>query len=287
MGNIASPKTQGTSSSTLDDVSPAAMGSHSISMACKGQEVAKTRSPSRALPADASSLTLLDKPPPDLAKHALSRPPSDLSKLSSCSAGHSLDPTALKVVIVSCRGLRNADWMPGWGTSDPYCVCSIVGKRGQSFKTKVMQNTLNPIWNHHGELSGFAAGDTLEFKVFDQDFGKKDDFLGEVSLSSDAFLQDGFSGEVPLANAGKDVLPFLRIRVEASRGQAPLPLPPSALLQDELPPRPSALLEDEDMYEWGEPSICKPTFVEGMESLGPAFARGRQQMFWCCSALRG
>jgi len=210
---------------------------------------------------------LLEKPAAHLAKPTLDRPASGASRPSSGSTGGSLDPTALKVVIVSCKGLRNADWMPGWGSSDPYCICSIVGKPEQKFRTKAMQNTLSPIWNHHGQLSDFEPGDALEFKVFDKDLLKKDDLLGSVTLPSDAFLYDGFSGELPLSNAGKDVLPFLRIRVEA-----PCDRPP-------LPPPVLAPIEAEDQL-----ASCHQSQVivmEVMDYITETCPQRPDRMFWC------
>mmetsp|Transcript_134871 Transcript_134871/g.336552 ORF Transcript_134871/g.336552 Transcript_134871/m.336552 type:complete len:261 (-) Transcript_134871:392-1174(-) len=260
MGNTASPK-QGASSSELGAVGPSSIEGNWVSQVSEGQEAAKKG----GLPTEARSPVLLDKP-------ALSRPDSKLSKPSSGgSAGQSVDPTALKVVVVSCRGLRNADWMPGWGSSDPYCVCSIVGKPDQSFTTKVMQNTLDPIWNHRGQLSGFEAGDTLEFKVFDKDMLKKDDLLGQITLSSEVFMKDGFSGEVPLSKGGRKVQPFLRLRIEAP----PRDLPP-------LPPPASALLEDEDMVALVDRSTRQPTVIEVVDQCGLACPHQARRLFWCC-----
>merc|ERR1740123_1495005 len=92
--------------------------------------------------------------------------------------------TPLNLTIVSARGLRNADWLPGAGKSDPYCECEIAGKpRAGKVQTKVISNNLDPVWEHHAELPGFKQGDTLVFKVYDKDL-LKSDFLGELQLQS-------------------------------------------------------------------------------------------------------
>merc|ERR1719458_1535664 len=90
----------------------------------------------------------------------------------------------LRLTIVSARGLRDADWLPGTGKSDPYCVCEIAGKpKGAKVKTKVINDNLDPVWQHSAELPGYSPGDTLVFKVYDQDVAKSE-FLGELHLQS-------------------------------------------------------------------------------------------------------
>merc|ERR1712241_1258890 len=106
----------------------------------------------------------------------------------------------LPIRIVSASGLRSADYMTG--KSDPYCVCEIKGKGG-TLKTEVVKRTLNPQWNHLGELAGFAASDDLLFSVYDKDLpGKPSDFLGRVLLKSADFWPQGFDGALKLSDAG-------------------------------------------------------------------------------------
>lgn len=51
--------------------------------------------------------------------------------------------SVLEVVVVEGRDLRAADIT---GTSDPYCCVFLSGERARK-KTKVVNNTLNPVWD--------------------------------------------------------------------------------------------------------------------------------------------
>jgi len=120
-----------------------------------------------------------------------------------------IKPPPLRMVIVGARGLRDADWV---GKSDPYCVCEVLTKPDTKVQTPVIKNTLNPTWDHETEITRFQPGDILVFKVYDQDVGKSD-FLGTVSLESKQFYPGGFDGEVPLAEAGKGIEAFLKLKI--------------------------------------------------------------------------
>jgi len=123
----------------------------------------------------------------------------------------------LKITIVSARGLRDADWLPGAGKSDPYCVCEIAGKPKEAkIQTKVINNNLNPVWEHDAEVSGFEQGDTLVFKVYDKDV-LRSDLLGELHLDSAQFCPQGFEGELPLANAGKGINAYLKLKIQVGQ----------------------------------------------------------------------
>lgn len=119
----------------------------------------------------------------------------------------------LKVTIISARGLRNADWLPGTGKSDPYCTCEVQGKLAlQKIKTKVINDNLNPAWDHEGEIQGYSVGDDLVFNVFDHDFAGSDGLLGTVTVHSRDFVPGGFEGELSLAGE-KGGSAFLSIRI--------------------------------------------------------------------------
>merc|ERR1712039_897616 len=49
-------------------------------------------------------------------------------------------PITLQIVIVSAKGLRNADTLPGYGLSDPYCTCVIPGKPNTKIRTHVIDD---------------------------------------------------------------------------------------------------------------------------------------------------
>lgn len=120
---------------------------------------------------------------------------------------------SLRVTIISANGLRNADW---GSKSDPYCVCQIPGKPQSKFQTPVISDNLDPVWNYEDLIVDYIVGDLLEFTVWDQDWGKPDDFLGKATLSSTEFLENGFEGDLLLQKAGAGVRASLRVRVAAS-----------------------------------------------------------------------
>merc|ERR1712085_206398 len=78
---------------------------------------------------------------------------------------------------------------------------------------------LDPVWNHVVDIVDYVNGKPLEFRVFDEDIGRTDDFIGGAMLPSDVFLPNG-SGivELPLSTG--------RLKVRVS--------PPSALKAEAL-----------------------------------------------------
>jgi len=121
----------------------------------------------------------------------------------------------LKVTVMRAAGLYNADWGLA-GKSDPYVTCSVQGRENNcKFQTPVMDNTLDPVWNHVAMLKGFVDGEVLEFQVWDKDvFPKPDDFLGKVVLNSSDFFPHGLEGELLLSESKvQDATLTLRIEV--------------------------------------------------------------------------
>lgn len=102
----------------------------------------------------------------------------------------------LRITVSGAKNLRNADGP--LGASDPYVVCEIPGKPSSKFKTAVIDDSLNPLWNHKVEMVGFETGDSLRFRVYDQDMLTADDSMGVCTLGHQAFIPGGFSGELPL-----------------------------------------------------------------------------------------
>eukprot|EP00928_Gymnodinium_smaydae_P063457 TRINITY_DN47016_c0_g1_i1.p1 TRINITY_DN47016_c0_g1~~TRINITY_DN47016_c0_g1_i1.p1 ORF type:complete len:644 (+),score=147.86 TRINITY_DN47016_c0_g1_i1:71-2002(+) len=108
-------------------------------------------------------------------------------------------PPRLRVAIIRSQALRNADF---FGASDPYCILEINGEEHKTFRTKVIDDNLNPIWNE-SYVFDYTPGTDLHFRVFDQDIIKSDDFLGDLVLPSRAFWPQGFNGGLELRHAGK------------------------------------------------------------------------------------
>lgn len=122
-----------------------------------------------------------------------------------------LKTTAITVTIVSARGLRDADSMPGAG-SDAYAVCSIVGKPNCRVETPVVGDALAPYWNFKAELPAFEKFDDLHVTVWDKDL-IADQCLGKATIDWAQLQPDGFKGEIPLQDVGESIQAFIQVEV--------------------------------------------------------------------------
>eukprot|EP00930_Biecheleria_cincta_P017070 TRINITY_DN13674_c0_g1_i1.p1 TRINITY_DN13674_c0_g1~~TRINITY_DN13674_c0_g1_i1.p1 ORF type:complete len:326 (-),score=49.46 TRINITY_DN13674_c0_g1_i1:627-1604(-) len=75
----------------------------------------------------------------------------------------------LQITVTGARGLRNTDFGSDHDKSDPYVVCKIPAKAYSQWRSKTIQDNLNPVWNQTFEMSTYVAGDSLEFTVYDDD----------------------------------------------------------------------------------------------------------------------
>jgi len=66
------------------------------------------------------------------------------------------------------------------GKSDPYVVFHLGN---QQVKSKIRKTTLEPTWNERFQLCVPSLDEKLVMKVFDFDFGRTDDPMGDVSIS--------------------------------------------------------------------------------------------------------
>jgi Ca2+-dependent lipid-binding protein len=117
----------------------------------------------------------------------------------------------VRVTVFSARDLRNSDWI---GKSDPYCTCEVVGKADTKFETAAIAESLNPRWDHEGEVVGYQVGDSITLTVKDKDPLKPDDILGKATLPCDSFLESGFSGDLQLSETSTATPSFLNVTVE-------------------------------------------------------------------------
>jgi len=134
-------------------------------------------------------------------------------------------PPKLTFCIVGARGLRDSDWMPGSGKPDCYCVVKVAGREEEVYRTKTLDNTLEPVWKEEAGLAEYE-GEALEFSVWDQD-ATSSDKLGKVVLESGSFAE-GFNGELMLEEAGKGIKAYLKVKVKMA-GQEYLPGPPAEI----------------------------------------------------------
>merc|ERR1739848_697730 len=99
------------------------------------------------------------------------------------------DRHVTSIWVLSARDLRNVDILGG--KSDPYCLCTIEdGEQTQKlFQTKVIDNDPDPKWEHGPEEVKWTTEKLLRFQVYDKDFLKRDDTLGECTVSREECFQ--------------------------------------------------------------------------------------------------
>jgi len=109
----------------------------------------------------------------------------------------------LAVTILRATHVKNADWsMLGGGKSDPFCSVEVEGDATSRIQTDVVQDSIDPEWNHTGFFARYLKGSALLFKVWDEDDTDKE-VLGTATLTSDAFLPEGCTElELPLLDEG-------------------------------------------------------------------------------------
>ena len=88
--------------------------------------------------------------------------------------------------VLSVRVVEGRDLMPMdiTGKSDPYVVMQL-GK--ETFKTKYIAQTLNPVWNEIFTFDVETGREFLDIKVYDFDEFGSDDFCGKFSLDLNDF----------------------------------------------------------------------------------------------------
>lgn len=104
----------------------------------------------------------------------------------------------LRIRLLRARHLRRSDWTTG--EADPYAeVCLAEG--GQKQRTRVASNTRCPLWNHDFSfILTSGEEDTLHVQVYDEDIGKRDELLGELTIPVSRLMH--LAHEPPAAAAG-------------------------------------------------------------------------------------
>lgn len=131
--------------------------------------------------------------------------------------------------------VKNADNLPALddgGMSNPYVACTILPRESPEFRTRVIEQCLDPVWDEDHEIKDYRPGDDLHFKVVDEDNAIKqilvgDDLCGEVVLESHSFYPHGFEGEIRLENVPNGNPAILRLSISVDDGEAMLPIPPT------------------------------------------------------------
>lgn len=153
--------------------------------------------------------------PESMGADAIEKVVFDAMELFARRALANTDEQRLIVTVISARGLRDADaGIPGQGVSDPYCIASVQGKPESRMQTKYMKDTLEPVWNHMGEVSGWVPGDMVQFDLWDKDWCSRDDYLGHAELAlEDKNNLPQWEGELLLKDAGPGIEAYLKVVV--------------------------------------------------------------------------
>jgi Ca2+-dependent lipid-binding protein len=85
----------------------------------------------------------------------------------------------LKINIIEGREIMPMDMT---GKSDPYVVLKMGD---QTYKTKHINQNLNPIWNEVATFDVETGHEVVEVEVFDRDDFGKDDFEGGFTIRLD------------------------------------------------------------------------------------------------------
>eukprot|EP00445_Apocalathium_hangoei_P024516 CAMPEP_0203916522 /NCGR_PEP_ID=MMETSP0359-20131031/57223_1 /ASSEMBLY_ACC=CAM_ASM_000338 /TAXON_ID=268821 /ORGANISM="Scrippsiella Hangoei, Strain SHTV-5" /LENGTH=1370 /DNA_ID=CAMNT_0050843241 /DNA_START=19 /DNA_END=4131 /DNA_ORIENTATION=- len=122
----------------------------------------------------------------------------------------------IKVFIISASALRDSDKGFGQGKSDPYCILRLAGKKEVLTQTRVIDNNLNPVWNHEPvDIDNFDLEDALEFEIRDKDPGRTD-LLGKIRVEAEKLMPYGWEGEIDLEET-RGSESKLKIKVDVER----------------------------------------------------------------------
>ncbi|KAJ9556554.1 hypothetical protein OSB04_011168 [Centaurea solstitialis] len=157
----------------------------------------------------------------------------------------------LTITIVKADHLKNMEMM---GKSDPYAVAFV--RPLEKFKTQVIENNLNPVWNETFHLT--VEDKDTQFAVFDEDIGA-DQRLGIVKLPL-VDLQPEVEKEIQLR-----LQPSLdMLKVKDKKEEEPLQSRYHALTKEE---QHAALAEEKKMLEEKEKQRDEGTVNSTMDAV--------------------
>lgn len=124
----------------------------------------------------------------------------------------------LEVRILAARNLPASDvYLLAQASSDPYVRCEVANKpQSGRFRTKTVDKSLFPVWNHQHRMRGYEKGDNLVFTIYDEDQFTADDVLGHAMLKSSQFHDTGFLGELRLEDCDEES--YLKVQVSSFEG---------------------------------------------------------------------
>eukprot|EP00927_Polykrikos_kofoidii_P042883 TRINITY_DN36933_c0_g1_i1.p1 TRINITY_DN36933_c0_g1~~TRINITY_DN36933_c0_g1_i1.p1 ORF type:complete len:1505 (-),score=316.46 TRINITY_DN36933_c0_g1_i1:357-4871(-) len=110
------------------------------------------------------------------------------------------NPQKLRVSIISAEGLKAMKF-----TGDASrCACDVqhrtVGSQPTRCETKIVADTLNPVWNESHDIFPWYAGEALKFTIYDEGLvGSRKQC--HISVSSSDFYPGGFDGELQVTDS--------------------------------------------------------------------------------------
>ncbi|RHZ44602.1 hypothetical protein Glove_718g62 [Diversispora epigaea] len=98
----------------------------------------------------------------------------------------------LKIKIYGAKELRNTE---RFGTSDPYCKLTILGTK-ELARTKVVNDTLTPIWNETFYILLNSLTDNLNIEIFDFNELTKEKLMGMATFSLPTLEENPVQNEI-------------------------------------------------------------------------------------------
>jgi len=102
-------------------------------------------------------------------------------------------PLELDLMIIQATGLKKGMFAR---TPEASCSCEVPGKGYTTVKTRNVKGA-DPTWDEVHQISGYLAGDSLEFSIWD-----RETVIGQATMTSDQFLASGFEGFLKLSLEG-------------------------------------------------------------------------------------
>lgn len=101
---------------------------------------------------------------------------------------------AVSVQIIGASNLTPL--VPGGSADAMCCIVLAPSSRHITMQTQPVYGSLNPRWDEQFKLVNYREGETICFEVYDQ---LEDQVLGKANLQHEAFANEPFEGNLPLA----------------------------------------------------------------------------------------
>eukprot|EP00769_Ergobibamus_cyprinoides_P001852 gnl/Ergobibamus_cyprinoides/293.p2 GENE.gnl/Ergobibamus_cyprinoides/293~~gnl/Ergobibamus_cyprinoides/293.p2 ORF type:complete len:245 (+),score=78.35 gnl/Ergobibamus_cyprinoides/293:30-737(+) len=180
----------------------------------------------------------------------------------------------LNLTIVEARNLPVTDSDQG-GSSDPYVVVSRQGVK-EDLKTKRVENSLNPAFNHSFQVQNVNTAEAVKFEIYDADDISADDCVGACAMTlapvADARAHDVWlvlehlPADAPRKDPSSPTYLHVYLQFYPAPGQSCPQLPPAG--PDGRPFYQVACPPPRDASFFTNASMTKKLFVGGMAAAG-------------------